>query len=333
MESPRVLARPRTQALLQHAKEALGALNEDIRNETPTYQGLVLFSEDTRHTNTANAVFSLDGDGVPAEALRFRRDNIDGRRVLLAATALGDILRDGHNQFAASRLTNGAQMTWGGIYPSAPGSRMIVQTAFSMTEGGDLPSSNTMDTLWHHHLPAVGEAVDAVQRIVPPGESLGDALELHPPVTPNAYIIRWDIVNSTLLASSHFGALRSYQQHVEQAFARILSHERYVDNYQGDGQNIIFRMTGINYDDEAAVKLFGTQHIAPVIEAMHASHRAIAAHYRDIAPNIRISIGLGFVEEDHRGNLTGPVFSEIAKQPTTDRAQLPQAILDILDRH
>lgn len=333
VEYRRPIHNPRTHRLLSDAGEALGALNEEISNASPTNEGIVLFTPDDFHVGSANAVLSLDGHNTAAETLRFRKENIDGHRIVLGSTAVGYLMGRPRPEFRQSRMSP-EDITWGGTYRDQKGKAHTVQAVFSMHEGGDLPNEDDMARLWQRYLPDVAEAVSLVNQVVPEGESLSTALELLPPVTPNAYVVRWDSVGSSRIATTdRYGSYASYRGKWLSTVDQILRAYPHATNNQGDGQNIALWLHGIDVNVDPEIRQYGTQTVMPIIEKLEAAHRALAAQYPDFSPRIRIGVGLGHLEEGYDAEKTGPVLWEVAdlmKQSPEAHLHMTQAAKNAL---
>jgi len=311
-EYSRFMTAPQTLSLLSEAKAALRPFNNDLASESTSFDGTVYYALDKKHTQSANTVLSLDAPAVASERLDFRHNTIDNHRIDLGATALGYSLNLRYPEFVQSRMNPTRHMTWAHPTFTREGLNGGIQLAFSV-DSGDLPSNDALDTIWKHHADTIDEVINDIDALARSTESLGDSLELLPPATPNAYIVRWDIVNSTELATTkHYGALRSYQDTWQAALRQATTplHSTLIN--EGDGQNIVIPFPlSVDPADFTDIRLFGTKTISPLIAQLEQQHAQIARLYPDLHPRIRLAIGLGHLEADAQGKFTGPAMWEV----------------------
>jgi len=303
---------PQVQSVLAETQQQLQPLNEDLAAESTAFNGIVYYGTERRHYGTANALLSLDAPDIATERNDFRRQNIDNHRVDLAATALGRTIRGQNGLFVASEMNTSNHMTWGHVSKIKDRVAGVTQFAFSVADG-TLPSNRKMDAIWEKHASSIEDIAYALDSLASTTDSLGDSLELLPPTTPTAYLVRYDIVNSTEAATSdRYGALRSYQAKWDGELSKLVESYGSTLINEGDGHTIVIPLPPYTDVNSALdIRMFGTSHIKPLIEKMQLSHQELAALYSDLDPHIRLSIGLGHLEEDLHGKLTGPVMFEI----------------------
>lgn len=309
----RLIRQPETQHTLQAARAALEPVTAALAEESALFEGTVLYHLD-RHHGDAAAVVSVDAPNVNTERLDFRRRTIDGHRVNLATTALGDVLRTGRGQFAPSRLNPDNHHTW--TQPVILDGQLVggVQFAFTKSLGGTLPSDRSVGAIWAAHTITNTEASRSIHHLSKSVDSLGDSLELLPPTTPNHIIVRWDIAESTPLAtSSQYGALRHYQQQWQEALQAIVTPYAPDTIEEGDGQNIAIALpSSIDVLNSDQLRSHVQSTLSELLEAIERGHNRIAALYPDLhRPQLHIGAGIGHLEKDRDGRLTGPILWEL----------------------
>ena len=307
--SRRFSQNPEVRATLADIHEALTPLSHDL--DIPAFNGLSVYGLDTHYAGTAATLVSVDAPQAAAERNDFRVQNIDNHRISLAHTAFGENLKLKHPEFIVSSMKPEQHLTWANRLTVDNDTIGGVQFVYDYQDNL-LPGNDQLEKIWDAHRTTLSEVGRAVLALDQKTTSLADSLEILPPITPNAYVVRWDIENSTQIAlSPDYGALQSYQRHWRQSLSELAHDMQATTLDQGDGQNIIISLPPrLNPHDQTELRLFATRHIQPFIEKMQRAHRTIAESYDDIQPTIRIAIGLGAVEIDLQHTLNGPVLWE-----------------------
>ena len=306
-------------ALTQLNKEAILALqplHDDLQSESSASDGIVYFSIDRWHRNNASAVATVQPQSDDVERFAFYKKNIKNHRIDLAATALNTALHLPTPQYLRSRMNPHAQMTWGS--PTIIDGTIVggAQAALN-PQYGELPAPATMQRVWDKHTRTVQEVAGAFYDFSRRVDSIGDTLELLAPATPDAYIISWDLDGSTNLAQHNYGALRNYLLDTKRDFITATTPFTRGDTNDyhdtGDGQDVVIRLPdGVNRADPASVKEWGEAHVLPLVQTLFAKNRSLVERdYTDIQPEIRIVIGLGYVEEDRHNGRTSTEYWEV----------------------
>ncbi|MGK2896210.1 MAG: hypothetical protein ACSLEY_01220 [Candidatus Saccharimonadales bacterium] len=300
----------RTQCMV--AAELLQPIDDDLREVSDTYDGLTHFVVDYGHTDQASAVVGIRPEAQDAMRHEFYNSSIYNRRIDLGATALGYALRQTSPQYLLSRMNPKKHMTW--AEPTIIDDDLTggLQVAFRH-DLGPVPSERTMQQLWRHHIDNINEVAYNFSRLSKQVDSLGDALELDAPATPNAYIIGWDLNSSTILAKERYGSLRNYLLDAKELLYRIASIDHRIDyDDTGDGQHFVLWLP--EYVDRAnpsSLSEYLESDIKPLVERMYIAHQLLSDDYVDIQPEIRFALGLASVDQDKQGQTTTPELWEI----------------------
>lgn len=346
--SPRFISQPETIATLAQGAEVLKALNEafytvsyeqnpetakskDPVNKTP-YESVALFSLDTRPTNRASTLLYLPASELaPSERLDFSMDSIVNRRVILSHTALGQSLKEDREPTFRTSLMNPEKqlvMAFPLVLdtPHEP-ERVIAAAQLSYTINQNpewnYPGNDDLEKVWRSNKGAITELTRALGSLAQKTDSLSKKLEIAPPVTPNAYVIQWDIRNSTK-------SVLSYEYPIFEAYLEAWKEERQriTEPYnvqvldRGEGEFIIIPFTNrLDVNSTYEVNRFGQTAIEPLVTQLIEAHARIAAAFAPhIFPRIYTGVGLGNVEEDQNNQPTGQVLWDVAKTSTIDPA-------------
>ena len=317
-EMPRQRAGKEAASQLRNAAiETLRPLHDTLFDEAPqSFDGLVTFSIDNWHEQSASAVATLQPPTDDNERFAFYRTNIAHNRIDLAATAFGDAMHMHDPQYLKSRMNPKHHHTY------AP--RVVidgrvtggVQAAFNTTYGDVIPEKK-LEAIWKQYTPAIQAVMHEFDQLADPKKmrSIGDTLELLAPTTPNAFIISWDMAGSTAMALSDekYGALRNYLLDAKGIFNQLSSSYKgdYHDN--GDGQDmIIWLPNDVDRSDPKSVGAFGHTTILPLLsDIQSAQQELVESDYQDINPKIRLAIGLAHVEKNHFEGRTSRELWEI----------------------
>lgn len=339
-ESPHSLQRSAQTAassLKAEAKGALQPLHDDLLNESEAFDGIVYYSVDHWHRNNASAVVTVQPLVESSDRFAFYKANIESRRVDLGATALGVALMSNEAAYIRSKMNPANHMTW--ATPSITSDRVIggLQAAFNI-HYGTLPHAETMGRLWAQHSSTIQEVALDFESLSKQVISIGDTLELLAPATPNAFIVSWDMSGSSKLAmGSQYGALRNYLLDAKGLFNKLT--EPYAGDYHdtGDGQDmIIWLPDGLDRSSSDEIKAFGKSDVLPIVTHMNQQHAQLAKEYSDITPEIRLVVGLGYVEKDKYDERTSAEYWEIAdliEQKPTIPVRYTKAARAILEQY
>lgn len=303
------------QALVREGANQLRPLNHDLATETPASDGVVLFGVDTsQYPGKAAALVTPDKRHFG----EFGPQTIDRRFVELGATALGDdVARFNKNPeaskgFSSSRLNPSWQLVRN--YPIFIDGRLVAVAEFAASPARNNHSIGIDET----ELDMIVANKHSVLRDVARGltEVPVNSFELGPPTTPNAYIIRWDIRESTRLATGKDqGKLIAYKRALIQGFRKLLEPFDASKDEEGDGQNIVIYLPDtIHHDDTTSVHMWGQQHLPTLLKEMQELQHALATTlYPELNTTIRLSVDLGHVT-DQDGSLDSDGFSRTAKE-------------------
>lgn len=295
-----------TRALLELSLRPLCEALSHVKS----YNGAVVFVRDHHYTDQAAAIAACSAR-VAAKRLEFVRQSIEGRSVDLRVSTLGETFASAELQLRPSRL-NRQHMVWG-AYVALPASHeAVVQLAFDKTAGA-VPSPATIEKAWRD---CRDEIVDSLQQIAVRNEpSLIDAYKLDVPVTPNAFVMKWDLLDSSHAARGHYGELRHYITTFESTIEPIVDYYGgHIASRAGDAQTIIVPLTdSVDPSNLKDLKQFAKKTVTPLIDKLRTAHETLAPHYQPVM-RIRLGVGLGYIETSQLGEETGPILWDIASK-------------------
>jgi len=314
-----------TQGHLAMAQERLDALNEDYHylsadmnphSTTHPYEQVTLFNIDARPVDRASAVAQANSyDLVRDPRLEFSKEHIGNRRIILSQTALGAALGENKPQFMTSYM-NKNHAVW--AHPLFAGDKQAaaVQLAFTINDNPDwnYPGNDEVEKVFKKHQEPLNEVAHALATLALKTGSLSKSLEILPPTTPDAFIISWDVVNSTAnVLSERYATHEAYLEAWKAERERITETHGATILDRGDGEHIIIPING-DLNDSGNVKQFGRVTIHPLLEELRKAHMNIAqAYVPDIFPNILLRVGIGNFEENQGGFLTSQAITETVK--------------------
>ena len=328
-ESPRFIKQKETIDTLAMAQERLVALNYDYcelssdtnpRLRTDPYEGAVLFSIDERPSNRASTIAFAPSYGLENDPrLEFNREAIRGRRIILDQSALKNSLDDGEKHreqsFWTSKMNPGQQTVWAQPLIHEDKNVAAVQLAYSTNQNPDwiLSSNEDVDKVWKKHRRSMDEVAKGLADLALKTTSLSKKLELMPPVTPNAIVIEWDVVNSRLDALSDLYATQeAYLEVWKAARAKIMKNIGHSVLDRGDGEFIILPLEHMDLNNPAIVRQYSKREILPLINELVDKHTEISTAFRmNILKKIKVAVHVGNIEEDQDGGPTGQVLYEL----------------------
>lgn len=165
--------------------------------------------------------------------------------------------------------------------------------------------------MWQHYRDDIAHSLQPLATYDTP--SIADEHRALAPVTPNAYVIKWDIANSSQSVASNYGDFRHFLTTFEYALSALVPyHGGVVTSFTGDGQNIVIRFPGdIDPNDHVAIATFGHTTVLPLIDKIQRAHESLTIHYRPTM-RLNIALGLGHVETSQHGEITGPIFWQLS---------------------
>jgi hypothetical protein len=315
-----------TRELQQASHIAGGAFYDDLSSYIAS-DGVIFYG--LAEGNPSAAVLS-ETDADTAELKVFRTQNITGRSVDLSVSALGKQLKGfDDDKNISSQLEKSLVGTYRGRHINwAPRPILrdgapiaVAQVAFDEIRGNRSLDTDGLEAIWDAHHSIHQEIANAFHDVsMKYNKPIKNTLELLPPSTPNAVVIRWDLDNSTELAlGAQYGTIRNFLDDqrllAEQATTGISN----VVVNAGDGQYIIIpfagNMSSEHISDPAKIKLFNTQRIDPLLERLQKNQLELRVQYPDLeAVHVSIDAEVGHVEKDSEGNFDGPVLWSLAKK-------------------
>ncbi len=343
VESPRFIKQQETKDTLAMAQESLKALNEDYyqldldtnpRSKRYPYEGAVLFGIDGRLKDRASTLAHSPADKLEPSRLDFNREFIQNRRIILSQSALYNSLESWRKNPKKEQAYYGSKMNDQHLVWAQPliheDSEVVgaVQLAFTVNQPNEnwtVPTQDDLTDVWEKHQKPMGEVARALASLATKTTSLSKSLEIMPPITPNAFVIGWDVVKSTGDALSDTYAtqeayLERWKLERQEIIDKINAKARKSDDHRfeakvldrGDGEFIILPIQTSDVNDRVQVRLDSQNHIPAIVDELIKRHAAIAqAYVPTIFKKIQTVVGAGNFEEDQDGNLTSQAIYEI----------------------
>lgn len=328
-ESLRFIHQQETIDTLGMAQTRLDSLNYDIddlafrdnpKSNNHPYEGAVLFSVDSRPTDRASALLHSPSYGMNRDdRLNYFKNNIQGRRIILSQSALKASLDDGemnhYQTFHDSKMNYGKQMVW--AQPLVHGGENIaaVQLAFTLNhrQSWNAQSNDDVDKIWEKHQRPMAEVARGLAALAVKTSSLSKSLEIMPPVTPNAFVIQWDVVNSRSDAlNGNYAKQEAYLETWKAAREDITKELGATILDRGDGEFIILPFEHMDLYNTPAIRRYSKREIIPIIDQLVEKHAEIAQQYLpELFKRINVTVGAGNIEEDQDGLPTGQVLYEL----------------------
>lgn len=300
---------PPIAATLALIELSLHPLSEALRR-VKSYNGAVVFMRDRHHTDQAGVIAS-HAPRLSARRLEFVRSAIEHRSVDLTSTTLGETLRTKHSALLPSRLCR-QHLVWG-AYVALPGQQeAVVQLAFDKTAGA-VPSIATIENAWQTHKDEIIVHLQTMAALALP--SVINACKLDVPVTPNAFVLKWDIMDSSHVARHDYGELRHFITTFESTLLPVVNyHGGQITAYAGDAQTIIVPIPpSVDRTATKALRTYVSSTVAPLIDKLQTIHATIAPSY-DPVMRLRLGVGMGWVETSQLGEVTGPILWSIGSK-------------------
>ena len=328
-KSPRFIHQPDTIDTLAMAKDRLESLNEDYhalgfqdnpRSTTHPYEGAILYSIDQQPSDRATALLHSPSYGLGNDTrLNFFTSSVKDRRIILSQSALQLSLVDGERNrpqlFHDSRMNPGSQMVWAQPLIYNDKSVAAVQLAFTLNKNPDwqFPSNRDVDTIWEKHKRPMQEVAKALAALATQSPSLSKSLEKMPPVTPNAFVIQWDVINSGLDAiHGSYAVQEAYLDTWKVARNEITKKLCTAVLSRVAGESVILPIHPTDLHNRAALRLYAKQEILPLVNELISAHNTISSAYRpELFKQIKVAVGVGHIEEDHHGQPSGQVLHQL----------------------
>jgi len=289
---------------------SMQSLVEDLAD--PALNGAVLFVPDSWHKDEAGAVAVSHVPGLSDDRSNFTDTNIRHHRIDMTATTVGETFRSRQSRLSISHM-NPEHIVWGAYMSPGDNQSAVMQLAFDASQ--PRPSEKKLRDAWKIYGTSITDATEALVTANLARASLSNDLLLDSPVTPNAYVIKWDITGSTDMVNQNYPLFRNYLQELEQRINKSVENlGGRVVSYSGDGQNIVITIPpGIDRTNLTAVGVFGHQTAEPLLRAIITAHEQTAPSYQILRPNIRVGLDLGHTEVLETGEETGSIFWNAAK--------------------
>lgn len=301
------------EAAQREAEELLTPLHHDLL-EFPAYTGGTLTIVNKWSLGElADPVVSLQAEAV-ADDHAFYDTTIHGRSYRVKKSAFAEALRlpSDSQTFIRSVLNPGRHTTF--TYPGTVQDvrRGGFQTAFDPNLG-PLPDDATMNKLGVKHKEALAGSYRTMLEAESDVRSLGDALFLNFPEQPNAVLVSMDQTSSSKLVETYDRRYLAYLERAKRLFEKTVRQTgldpfvRFHDN--GDGLDAALRLPdSFDYLDEEALAAHINELVLPTLEDFLKQHTALAglSLFARMKPEMRLSVGLGYVELEASGDTRGP---------------------------
>ena len=267
----------------------------------------VVFMRDAHYKNNAGPIVSRAAK-TTKKRLAYFHDNIEGRRVDLAVSTLGNAFRSKRPSLERDKLN--PDQTLFDIYLHIKGCEFVVEIAFDRRSGGKVASLARLTSLWQ------GRRLEFIRLLEPiaeyPTSSMSDDCLLSVPSTPNAFVLMWDIAHSTQHALNDYGELRHFVTSLTSAQDEILETSgAKIICVGGDGQVLaLFLPDEIDVLNDRQLRQFGRTNALALINKLKRIFEAINSSYsREF--QIKVGLGLGYIETTQHKEQTGPVVWEV----------------------
>jgi len=305
------LPNPILQTHIEMINASIQPIVERLSHTSP-FISAGLFIEDNHYKGEAGTASIVNTPVVKPEFIDFTENSVRGRRIDLSSTVLGKVFNTHESAFEISKLDPTHHITWGIYSELRPNRGAVLQLVFDRNRTHLIDEQTViqhtapfLNGIWASSKLLVNEATQT---------SLADELLLNVPATPNAYILKWDIQKSTSLVTANYPLFRHYLSRFELAAEQLATHYgAEITEYEGDSQNIIIPLPPtLDRSSIESIGIFGRTVALPFTQHLLSLHDSIAAHYPQLEPRLRACLGLGYAERATTGEVTGPVFWELA---------------------
>jgi len=197
----------------------------------------------------------------------FTKKNIVQHRVDInpSTTTVGQTFDTHQSLLSPSLMNPDGHVVWGAyMAPAGDSEAAVLQLAFDKSQTS--PSEKALADIWKQYEKTIEEATESLILANRDRSSLSNDLLLHMPVTPNAFVIKWDITKSTEMAHRQYPLFRQYIDELEQRINRLVEdYGGRIVSYNGDGQNIVVDLPAdINRNNPVEIGGFWATHLCAV---------------------------------------------------------------------
>lgn len=292
--------------IVRAVSEALHPFVNALINE-PSFVGTAVFFKDGWHQDTAGILTMVYASKRSRKQLAFSKQAIASHRVALDATTLGETFAAETTDLTLKQSRMNPHHTVWGVYMKIDAQHeFVVQSAFDLRFGPP-PLVEVLVKKWHSVAEQFHTAVLPIDTLDVP--SLSDSLELDVPTTPNAYVIKWDVTQSTRHVQRTYPAFRTFANRYESAVNAIIRSEGgIIASYTGDGQNIVLPLPAdVDPNNLEAIQAFEQTAVRRLVKKLTTAHSTLPRRYP-----LRFAVGAGYVESSHHGEATGPIFWKLS---------------------
>lgn len=298
--------------LVQAVGDIYTAVDPVVRSlgQCAAFDGVVLFMRDRWYQDSAATITAINAPAIDDARLEFQRANINGRRVDLVASQVGETFRTGRSEFAPSLMNPEQHIVFGMPLALERDGEAVFQFAFS-PEHGRLPSELQLRQLWEQYRTAIEAPTAHLDALGQRHYSLADKLLLDVPTTPNAYILMWDMSHSTEAVAKDYPLLRDFLDQISTIFNQEVAAigGQSMELGSGDGQKFRIELPYPNIDRNnlSEVGHYGDTVVVPLLRRLIAHYDQLAAKTHGIAGPVRIAAELGCFENTTLGQ-SSPSF-------------------------
>ena len=293
-----------TLALIEDSLHPLGVALKSIKS----YNGHAVFVRDKHYHNLA-ATVAMYYPRVNAKRHEFARSDIQNHSIDLLSTAVGETFTTKQSTLIPSKMNRNHVVY--GIYIALPAAHeAVLQIAFDKLFGA-LPSADIIDEAWQSCQDEITTSLGDLAVANP--ASIIEVCKLTTPTTPNAFVLKWDLMDSSHVARHDYGELRHFISTFEHTIEPLITqYGGHISGYDGDSQDIVVPLPdSIDRNDPRAVKAFAAHVIMPLINKIRIAHSTIAPEYTPLM-RIRLGVGLGHIHTTTLGEETGPILWAIS---------------------
>ncbi|MGB4957785.1 MAG: hypothetical protein WBO49_05015 [Candidatus Saccharimonas sp.] len=321
--------RARMNAAQYSMRETLAAFTAQLATSIPSYEGVIAAVEDAYHDEDSLPVIAVANATSTRGATHFtfQKSNVAKHRVDREVSRLGDSFTAEGREFSlAESYMNPAEQLVAGIY--MPGKANLYDASvyqLAFTKAKEEPTREQLSAIlegWQQYEERLKPDLATLYResATYPNGSIGDALFIKAPVTPNAFIANWDLSGSSERAMSDYPLLRDTLTLLHAQFTDIIESRGGKNVFPtGDGATFTLEIPPASRLSRDATRAIALTAFLPMLGEM-----AAVARYAEVP--VRFAAEVGRLEQTTL-NKSGRVFfdvSEMSKE--TSRAQTAIAL-------
>lgn len=309
-------------AALSSIQDCLDSINEDFHAQ-PSFGGSAVFSLDKSNPNLAGAIATADAPGIEPDRRWFLENQIKDRFVVIGSTTLKEALKAGKPTYLQSKMNPEEHFVY--TVPLSDEHETIgaLQYAIDYNEHSFLGDQD-LDKIRLSQEEKIRSITKKLSWLYNETPSLPRSLALKDSNTPNSFIVRLDVHNSTHFINNEDNSadFQDYIDVLKSSVVALVSSDELLARFktrvtdQGDGLNLIFDFPEYLIDRAAEKDLVNyilhTQ-ISSIVTEIKQRHENINAGF-SFKPRLAIKEGTAFVRFDSLGDPTAKEFWDLASQ-------------------